>query len=261
MRSTSRNGERWGSSPNTLPSSATFASSGTGNCFAHLVSSGLLRDRRPLGRRRAEIRRSRRAGLPARARYPAAGAFADRAYRHVHRVVTADYLVGNVDARSTPQDRSLLHHHRVAVTLSKRADDLRKVMHDFRRDRLVLGLQLVLRVLVVALEVLELFHVLVLQTLALILVHQHALFLHLVLKGLDLILLPLQAPLHRCDTALEFGLGPLAGVALIERSLHVNIRELQVGVRGNRRGRHRKERTEQRTDEQPLPHTAWKASC
>ena len=184
-----------------------------------------------------------------------------RADRHVHRVVAANHLVGDIDTRRAPENRSLLEHHRVVVALAKRADDLREVVHDLRGDLLVLRLQLVLRVLVVALEVLELLHVLVLQALALIGVHQHALFFHLVLERLDFILLPLQAPLERGDTALEVGLGALAGVALIERPLHVNIGELELGVRGNCRKRHRKEHTEHRTDEQPLPHTARKASC
>jgi len=86
-------------------------------------------------------------------------------------------------------------------------------------------------------------------------------FFHFVLERLHFILLPLQTSLERGDAALELGLGPLAGVALVERALHVNIGELEFGVRGNCRQRHPKEHTEHRTDEQPLPHTARKASC
>src|SRR5580704_1362963 len=232
---------------------------------SRISSSGLLRNRRLLGRLRSEFRRLRRSGLLAldarRRPYSTAWPFADRADRYVHRVVAADHLVGDINTRRTPEDRSLLEDHCVTVALSQSADDLREIVHNLRRDLLVLRLKLVLRILVVALEVLELLHVLVLQALALIRVHQHALFFHFIFERLDLVLLALQTSLQRRDAALEVSLGPFAGVALIQRPLHVNIGELEFGVRRNCLNLHGKEPTENRTDEQPLPHTARKASC
>src|SRR4029077_12456625 len=178
----------------------------------------------------------------------------------MHRIVTANYLVGDVDIGRAPQDRAFLQDHRVAVALAERANDLGEGVDYFRRHLVVLGLQLVLGILVVALEVFELGDVLVLQILALILVHQHALFLDLILKRLDLVLLALEAAFERGDAALEFGLGLLARVAFVERALHVNVGELKFGARGNSSGRNREYRAHSRSDEQSLPHTARTAS-
>src|SRR5581483_12165559 len=76
--------------------------------------------------------------------------FAQRADWRVRIVIGPYHLVGDVEIGSAPQDRSLLHHHRIAVLLAEAADYDAEVVEDLAGDFAVLALQIVAGVLEVA---------------------------------------------------------------------------------------------------------------
>src|ERR1700683_4383079 len=190
------------------------------------------------GRRRAEIAGRGSAGalliivaiVTASARIgDRAGATAEGAGLDMHSVVSANDLIGNVDAGGAPQDRALLHHHRVAVLLAQIANDFGEVMHDLLGKFIVLALELVFGVLEVALEIFCLAEVIILETLALLRLHQHAFLFELVLEVLDVGFLALKFSLFALNAVAELGLGGLARFAFVQRALDIDIGKFVIG--------------------------------
>src|SRR5579872_6864671 len=63
-----------------------------------------------------------------------AGTAAEGTWLDMHAVVSANDLIGNVDAGGAPQDRAFLHHHRVAVLLAQIANHFGEVVNDLAGD-------------------------------------------------------------------------------------------------------------------------------
>ncbi len=144
------------------------------------------------------------------------------------RVVFANHLVGNIDRRRRPQQTALLQDDRVSAAFAHVADHVCQVANDGAGHFVVFLLQLVLGVLVSALEIAQLAGIVVLQIAPLLVPHQHALLVQFVLERLDLALLTLKFALQARDFGTELVFCLVPGVGIVQRPLHVNESDLEI---------------------------------
>src|SRR5438067_2904008 len=159
-------------------------------------------------------------------------------------VVELHDLVGHVDRLVIVEERAAggLEHERVAVLLAVVAHQLVELLDDALGELGVGLLEIALEVLVLALE-LEAAGLEVLLEVAPLLVLEHRrLALVILLQPVQVFALLLQLVLRALELRLHLVLGLLAGVALVERALHVDHGDLLL----RRRERPRPERDHDR---------------
>src|SRR6266566_937001 len=162
-------------------------------------------------------------------------------------VVELHDLVGHVDRLVIVEERAAggLEHERVAVLLAVVAHQLVELLDDALGELGVGLLEIALEVLVLALE-LEAAGLEVLLEVAPLLVLEHRrLALVVLLQPVQVLALLLQLVLRALELGLHLILGPLAGVALVERALHVDHGDLLLrGLEPRRRPEHDRHRHE-----------------
>src|SRR5438552_525536 len=159
-------------------------------------------------------------------------------------VVQLHDLVGHVDRLVIVEERAAggLEHERVAVLLAVVAHQLVELRDDALGELGVGLLEIALEVLVLALE-LEAAALEVLLQVAPLLVLQHRrLALVVLLQPVQVLTLLLQLVLRALELRLHLVLRPFAGVAFVERALHVDHPDLLLHRPERRRPEHERQR-------------------
>src|SRR5882724_3268162 len=171
-------------------------------------------------------------------------------------VVQLHDLVGHVDRLVIVEERAAggLEHERVAVLLAVVAHQLVELRDDALGELGVGLLEIALEVLVLALELEAAALEVLLQVAPLLVLEHRRLALVVLLQPVQVLALLLQLVLRALELRLHLVLGLLAGVALVERALHVDHGDLLL----QRRERSRPERDHDR--DQPERHAGHPAA-
>src|SRR5436309_2983906 len=161
-------------------------------------------------------------------------------------VVELHDLLGHVDRLVVVQECAAggLEHERVAVLLAVVAHQLVELLDDALGELGVGLLEIALEVLVLALELEAAGLEVLLQVAPLLLLEHRRLAVVVLLQVVQVLALLLQLVLRALELRLHLVLGALAGVALVERALHVDHGDLRLHGRERRRREHEHQRHE-----------------